>query len=118
VFGEDTAGIRRQTRRSYLAIIAGAKDAPRVKQREDLATAIYGVHMATVLFWLIDQSPECQRTQQLLVFLRDLLKMVQPILWLPVVSQALALLAQIIGPLLGADDESLQTETEKKDEQE
>jgi hypothetical protein len=36
--------------------------------------------------------------------LRDLLKLIQPLLWLPVVSQSLARLARIVGPLLGADE--------------
>jgi AcrR family transcriptional regulator len=104
VFGESTADIRRRARGTYLALIKSAKDAPRASQCEDLATILYGVHLATVLFWLIDQSAEARRTQQLLALLRDVLKLVQPILWLPVVSQLLTRMARIIGPLLGADE--------------
>jgi AcrR family transcriptional regulator len=112
VFGEDTAEVRRQCRRIYLSVIQGAKDAPREAQREDLATVLYGAHLALVLFWLIDQSVNMARTQRLLTFLRDMLKLIQPILWLPPVRQALARLAAIVGPLLGderdrnEDDES------------
>jgi AcrR family transcriptional regulator len=101
VFGASTADVRRQCRRIYLRVIQGAKDAPRESQREDLATVFYGVHLALVLFWLIDQSRNTTRTQRFLLLLRDMLKLVQPILWLPPVSQSLARLAAIIGPLLG-----------------
>jgi hypothetical protein len=48
----------------------------------------------------------------LLAFLRDMLKLIQPLLWLPPVSQALARLAAILGPLLG-DDRML---TQEQDE--
>lgn len=104
VLSESTVDLRRKSREMYRAIIDGAHDAPRARQRQDLATVLYGVHLALVLFWLIDQSPQAQLTQQLLAFLRDLLKLIQPLLRLPVVSQALMRLARIIGPLLGADD--------------
>jgi AcrR family transcriptional regulator len=107
VLSDGTAEIRRRSREMYRMIIEGAKDAPRVSQREDLATLFYGTHMAIVLFWLIDRSVEARRTWQLIAFLRDMLKLAQPLLWLPVVSQALVRLAQIIGPVLSANDPPL-----------
>jgi len=112
VFSESTADIRRQSRAMYLALIAGAKDAPRASQREDLATILYGAHLALVLFWLIDQSNKAWRTRRLLAFLRDLLKLIQPLLRLPVVSRMLVRLARIIGPFLGADEPLLQLDAE------
>ncbi|HEX3642646.1 MAG TPA: TetR/AcrR family transcriptional regulator [Ktedonobacteraceae bacterium] len=107
VFSENTLDIRRQTRRTYLGIIGGTKDAPKAAQREDLATVLYGAHLAIVLFWLIDQSHKAWRTQLFLTFLRDMLKLIQPMLWLPPVSQALVRLADIIGPLLGDDRKTM-----------
>lgn len=115
VFSESTADIRRQSRGMYLALIEGAKDAPRASQQEDLATVLYGAHLALVLFWLIDQSNEAQRAQRFLMFLRDLLKLIQPFLRLPVVSQVLVRLARIIGPLLGVDEPLLQSDTQTKE---
>jgi hypothetical protein len=76
---------------------------------------LYGAHLALVLFWLIDQSNEAQRAQRFLMFLRDLLKLIQPFLRLPVVSQVLVRLARIIGPLLGADEPLLQSDTQTKE---
>ena len=101
VFGESTKEVRQLCRSIYVRVIQEAKDAPRTSLREDLATVFYGAHLALVLFWLIDESRETIRTKRFLVLLRDVLKLVQPILWLPPVSQSLARLAAIIGPLLG-----------------
>jgi AcrR family transcriptional regulator len=103
VLGEATADIRRKSRAMYSALILGATDAPRAWQREDLATVLYGVHMAVVFFWLIDQSAQAQRAHQLLALIRDLLKLLQPLLRLPVAAHPLTRLARILGPLLGAD---------------
>ncbi|GHO63453.1 TetR family transcriptional regulator [Ktedonobacter sp. SOSP1-52] len=101
VFSEGTADIRRRGRKTYLEIILGAKDAPKKSQCEDLATVLYGMHLAMVLFWLIDESKQAGRTHLLLAFLRDLLKLMQPLLWLPPVRQTLARLVAILGPILG-----------------
>ncbi|MBA2392114.1 MAG: hypothetical protein H0V70_05145 [Ktedonobacteraceae bacterium] len=95
--------IRRRGRKTYLEITLGAKDAPKLTSSEDLATLLYGVHLAMVLFWLIDESQRAWRSRLFLAFLCDLLKMVQPLLWLPPVSYMLARLAAILGPLLGDD---------------
>jgi AcrR family transcriptional regulator len=103
VFGESTLDLRRQGRNTYLAVIVGAKDSPKQSQREDLATVLYGLHLAMVLFWLIDETQHAKRSHLLLSFLRDMLKLIQPVLRLPPLSQALARLAALLGPLLGDD---------------
>ena len=103
VFGENTADIRRQSRTIYLTVVNGAKDAPRESHRNQLATILYGLHLAVVFFWMIDRSRDTQRTSQLLTFLHDMLVLIYPLLMLPPVSNALGRLAQIIGPLLGDD---------------
>lgn len=101
LFGESTKEVRQLCRSIYLRVIQEAQDAPRPSQCGDLATVFYGAHLALVLFWLIDDSRETIRTKHLLLLLRDVLKLVQPILWLPPVSQALARCAAVTGPLLG-----------------
>src|SRR5579859_7962010 len=56
VFSESTSDIRRHGRQTYLKVILEAKDAPKRSLCEDLATVLYGLHLALVLFWLIDES--------------------------------------------------------------
>lgn len=104
VLSESTADIRRKSRAMYLAIIEGASDAPRGARRQDLATILYGSHLAIVFFWLLDRSAEARQTRHLLAFVRDLLKLIQPLLWLPAVSRMTVRLARIIGPVLDAEE--------------
>ncbi|MGZ3679265.1 MAG: TetR/AcrR family transcriptional regulator, partial [Ktedonobacterales bacterium] len=104
VFGVEGAEVRRHARTAYLDLVAGARDAPRPSQTEDLATLLYGVQLALVLFWLQDLSNEAQKTVELLQFVHDLLARTRPLLRLPWVTQTLAQLVQIIGPLLGRDE--------------
>ena len=115
VLSESTADIRRQSRGMYLALIEGAQDAPRASQREDLATVLYGAHLALVLFWLVDSSNQAQRAQRLLAFLRDMFKLIQPLLRFSPLSQVLARLAEILGPLVGDDRTTTHLPQEKDD---
>jgi AcrR family transcriptional regulator len=101
LFGAEGAEVRQRARAAYVAVVARARDAPRPSQVDDLATLLYGVQLALVLFWLQDLSSETQRTEQLLQLVHDLLRRVRPLLGLPFVAQPLAQLIQIIGPLLG-----------------
>jgi AcrR family transcriptional regulator len=116
VFSESTEDIRRHARRTYLMIIRDTKNAPKESQCEDLATVLYGVHLGMVLFWLIDESQQAGRTHNMLAFLRDMLKLIQPILRFPPASQALTRLAGILGPLLGDDRKTIQLPQEQEED--
>lgn len=104
VFGMEGAEIRRRARAAYITVIVQATDAPRAAQVDDLATVLYGLQLALVLFWLQDLSSGARRTQELLLFVHDLLRRIRPLLRLPLIAQSLARLVRIIGPLLGKDE--------------
>lgn len=101
VFGAEGMEVRRRARASYVVLVSGSKDAPRATQVEDLATILYGLQLALVLFWLQDLSEETRQTEELLRFVHELLGRLRPLLRLPWVAQMAARLVQIIGPLLG-----------------
>lgn len=101
VFGAEGAEVRRRARASYLVLVSGAKDVPRASQVDDLATMLYGLQLALVLFWLQDLSNETHQTEELLLFVHELLGRLRPLLRLPWVAQIVARLVQIVGPLLG-----------------
>lgn len=101
VFGVEGAEVRRRARASYLILVSGARDVPRASQVQDLATMLYGLQLALVLFWLQDLSPETRQTRELLQFIHELLSRFRPLLRLPWAAQMVARLMQIIGPLLG-----------------
>ncbi len=101
VFGAEGAEVRRRARAGYLVLVSEAKDIPRTSQVDDLATILYGLQLALVLFWLQDLSDGTQRTQELLLFIHELLGRLRPFLRLPWVAQLVARFVQIVGPLLG-----------------
>lgn len=103
VFGAEGAALRVRARAAYLPLVAGATDAPRPGQVDDLATLLYGAHLALILFWLQDVSSHAQQTEEMLAFMHTVLRRVRPLLRLPWVAQLLARLAQIVGPLLGRE---------------
>lgn len=108
VFGAEGAAVRQRARAAYVRLVAGASDAPRPSQLQDLATLLYGVQLALVLFWLQDLGGDAggdsRRTEELLAFIVDASKTFRPLLRLPVISRMLARLVHIIGPLLGTVD--------------
>jgi len=102
VFGVEGAEVRRRAQASYRLLVEQARDTPRASQVEDLATLLYGLQLALVLFWLQDLSPRTRQSEDLLQFVHELLKLGRPFLRLPRVARLLARLAQIVGPLLGS----------------
>ena len=104
VFGAEGADIRQSARAAYIPVVTQAKDAPRASQVDALATLLYGLQLALVLFWLQDLSSGAHRTQELLLFVHDLLGRIRPLLRLPLIAQTLARFVHIIGPLLGQDE--------------
>lgn len=101
LFGEAGSEIRQRARNAYLAVVAQSTDAPRASQHDDLATLLYGMQLALVLFWLQDMTPDARRTRDLLDFVHDALGQLRPLLRMPLVARMLARLVEIIGPLLG-----------------
>lgn len=104
VFGAEGTEVRRRARAAYLALVAKAKDAPRASQEDDLATLLYGLQLALVLFWLQDLSDGASKTAELLQFVHDLLGRIRPLLRLPWIAQTVLRLVQIVGPLLGRSE--------------
>lgn len=70
-----------------------------------MATLLYGLQLALVLFWLQDLSAETDQTEELLQFVHELLGRLRPLLRLPWASQLLARFVQIVGPLLGQGEQ-------------
>jgi AcrR family transcriptional regulator len=103
LFGADGSEIRRRARSAYTVVVAKAKDAPSAGQIEDLATVLYGLQLALVLFWLQDLSDGAQKTDEMLVLIYDLMQRLRPLLRLPWVAHLLVRVVKIIGPMLGQD---------------
>jgi AcrR family transcriptional regulator len=102
VLGGNTADIRARAQKAFLQAVMGATDAPRNRQRDELATVLYAAHLGILLFWLYDRSPNQRATEELIGFARDMLKLGRSLMRLPPFAHALTRLTRAITPLFGA----------------
>ena len=102
VFGVEGAEVRRRARASYQLLVKSARDTPRASQIEDLATLLYGLQLALVLFWLQDLSAEARQTEDLVQFLHELLERLRPLLRIPWIAHLLTRFVHLVEPLLGS----------------
>jgi len=103
VLGDTTAEVRQRVSGMFLAIVRGATDAPRERVARDLAIVLYGAHLALILFWLYDRTPDRRATEALVSLMCDMLRIVRRLLRLPPLAKALGRLAQIIEPIFVGD---------------
>jgi AcrR family transcriptional regulator len=101
VLGEQTSDIRERVGLAFYDLVRKATDAPRERQARQLATVLYALHLALLLFWLHDRSPDQRATDDLIKLARDTLALARPVLRVPPVAKALARLAQAIAPVFG-----------------
>lgn len=102
VLSTHTADVREQAQRTFVAVVAGATDAPHERQVGDLATVLYAAHLGLLLFWLYDRSSDDHATEEVLTLVRDTLALARRWLRFPIIARALARLARAIELVFGA----------------
>lgn len=75
LFGSATAFSRQRVQRVFQDAVVGAKDAPRGELAAALGRLLYLVHLAVILWWLLDRSPSQRATDGLVGLIRQLLPM-------------------------------------------
>ena len=73
VFAERTAFSRLRVQRVFEDATAGATDAPKAPLAEALGRLLYLVHLAVLLWWLLDKTPKQRATTALVSLIRQLL---------------------------------------------
>ena len=73
LFAARTAFSRQRVEEVFHNAVAGASDAPATKLAEALGRLLYLVHLAIILWWLLDKSPKQRATQALVVLLEHIL---------------------------------------------
>jgi AcrR family transcriptional regulator len=104
VLGDSTAEVRRHIGSMFLAVVQEATDAPRERVARDLAMLLYGAHLALILFWLYDRTPNQRATAELLNLACDVLRIVRRLLRLPPLAKLLGRAARIIEPIFVGDE--------------
>ena len=95
--GEGTAAVREKMGGVFLEVVQGASDAPGEKQSRELGNVLYALHLAILLYWFHDKTPEERATRELVGSARDALRYLRPVLRLPPISRVLSRLTGALG---------------------
>lgn len=105
VLSEHTADIRALAQTAFFHAVTGATDAPSQQQARELGTLFYAGHLAILLFWLYDKTPNQRATEEIIAFAADLLKLGRRLLRLPPFAHLLTRLVRAIEPLFGTTND-------------
>jgi AcrR family transcriptional regulator len=83
LFAAETAFSRRRVEGIFLDAVAGATDAPSPKLAQPLGRLLYLLHLAVILWWLFDRSPNQRATSALIALLERILPSFSVALLLP-----------------------------------
>src|SRR6266542_2506352 len=83
LFAPRTAFSRLRVQRVFVESVTGASDAPRGHLGPALGRLLYLVHLAVLLWWLLDKSPGQRATQALLTLLGRGVRLAAPALRVP-----------------------------------
>ena len=86
LFSATTAFSRERVQRIYQEAVVGASDAPRDEVAAALGRLLYLIHLAVVLWWLLDKSPQQRATDALVRLLTKALPPAAMTLRLPKVG--------------------------------
>jgi AcrR family transcriptional regulator len=95
--GEGTAAVREKMGSVFLEVVRGASDAPGEKQAKQLGNVLYALHLAILLYWFHDRTPEARATRELVGSAGETLLYLRPALRLPPMSRVLSRLAGALG---------------------
>jgi AcrR family transcriptional regulator len=96
VFAADTAFSRERVQRVFEEAVAGSTDAPKPPLAEALGRVLYLVHLAVLLWWLLDKSPKRRATAALVSLMQQLLPSAALSLRLPPIRRFVIAMDQLI----------------------
>jgi len=94
LFAAHTEFSRKRVEAVFLNVVGGASDAPASALSESLGRLLYLLHLAVILWWLLDKSPKQMATHALVALLERILVSFSVALMLP----------QVRGFVRSADD--------------
>ena len=103
LFAPRTAFSRLRVQAVFVQAVVGATDAPRGQLGAALGRLLYLVHLAILLWWLLDRSPAQRATYALLKLLERALRLATPVLRIPGVPGLVTSVDGLIGDALLGD---------------
>ena len=96
VFAAGTAFSRQRVQRVFEDAVVGSSDAPRPPLAEALGRLLYLVHLAVLLWWLLDKSPKQRATAALVALTQQLLPSAALSLRLPPIRRFVIAMDELI----------------------
>jgi len=82
-------------------VALNAIDSVSPQQAENMGKALYSVYLLTIIFWLYDRSAQQAATHRFVGFMGEVLRLVRPMLMMPMFAKALAQFADIVSEVFG-----------------
>ena len=94
--GEGTAAVREKMGSVFMEVVRGANDAPGEKQSIQLGNVLYALHLAIILYWFHDKTPDARATRELVGSTRETLRYLRPALRLAPMTRVLSRLSDVL----------------------
>lgn len=86
----------------FQQVVAGSTDAPAKPQdSSSLAQLLYALYVLSVVFWLYDRTTERKATAYLIEFLYDMIRLLRPMMVMPMFTKAMQKMAVIMEMVFG-----------------
>ena len=103
IFSAGTAFSRLRVQRVFEEVVTGSSDAPKLPFAEALGRLLYLVHLAVLLWWLLDRSPKQRATAALVSLTRQVLPSAGLALRVPAVRRFVVSVDALVREALLAD---------------
>jgi AcrR family transcriptional regulator len=103
IFSAETAFSRLRVQQVFESVVTGASDAPKAPLNDALGRLLYLVHLAVLLWWLLDKSPRQRATTALVTCIEQLLPSATLALRVPVVRRFVTSLDGLVRDALFSD---------------
>ena len=93
-------GLRDPMMKVMQELIADSSDKP-TKDEDELALFLYTFHFLVIVFWLYDRTDNKEASRMFITFLREFIKMLRPMMVMPMVTKALDKISRIMMVVFG-----------------
>jgi len=100
VFSDGSAFSRQRVQRVFEQAVVGSIDAPKPALAEGLGRLLYLVHLAVLLWWLLDKTPKQRATKALVGLMQQLLPSAAFTLRLPSIRRFVISMDELVGEAL------------------
>ncbi|MCU0515030.1 MAG: TetR/AcrR family transcriptional regulator [Anaerolineae bacterium] len=101
VWGQQSTSERDAMVEAFGLVMQRATDKLTEPLASSMTTLLYCFHLLLLLFWLYDRTPEQRATGHMLDFMREALKLVRPMMIMPLIGKATIKLAHILALVFG-----------------